>query len=762
MTTVDLRLLPVVIALWCGAAVGLHASLGGSLGIGVAVLAAGLVVALVRRSPSVIWVAAGLVGLVIAALRVDAAAPAAVAEAIDHAGAITFVAVIDTEPQAIERHGFGGLTVEPLLQARATLVTIDTDDARWHTSLPVTLQWNPDGTSHTVGEHVRGRSVPRPADVATRSAYWIRVQGRLQVERRESRGAWLAGRVREGLARATDAERSGDGAALLPGLVLGDTRAQSAPLVDDLRVSGLSHLTAVSGANLAIVLGAVMWVLRRSRVPARWRHAILFTTIAAFVVVVQPQPSVVRAAMMGGISVFAMAGGVRRASTSTLWLAVVLLLLLDPFLAWQWGFVLSVAATAGLMLIGPRLVAACSDRRWGAVLAVTLSAQLATFPVLLAMGRPPTWLSIPANVLCAPLVAPATMSGFLAALIAALAIIPNAAIGSGALALASLVAWPGVRLADVIAWIAHRGVATPLAVAPIRTSWALVLVVAVIVLLHRLGLRPRAFALLLGLAVLVTSCLPAGLHRWPQADWWYAMCDVGQGDSTVVNLGGGNVIVIDVGPEPTLERRCLRELGVRRVTALFLTHFHADHVEGMAGVLQHAAVREVYSTPIHEPAIEWVRVSEQLGRAPVALQQGDELRFGDTRIRVLWPVVAEATGDPNNASLVLDIERGGARLLVTGDIDPAAQSSIILPKSQYAVLKVPHHASRFQDPDFVRRTAPALALVSVGEGNDYGHPAVSTLDAYRAAGVRVLRTDTMGAIAVSVRDGRLSFASLSH
>ena len=760
MTALDLRLLPVAFTLWLGAAVGLHLPLDGRFLL--AVVAGGVSLTWLRRRPGAAWIAAALVGIVVAAFRADAADPAAVSAAIEDAGAVGFVAVIDSEPQQLERRGFGGLTVEPVMQAHATLVTVETDVVRWHTSLPVTLQWQPDGSRHAVGERVRGRSVPRPADIATRSAYWIRVQGRLHVEQRESRAAWLASSIRAGLARATGAEHGGDGDALLPGLVLGDTRAQSARLVDDLRQSGLSHLTAVSGANLAIVLGAMMWALRRTRISPRARYVTLFATIAAFVVVVQPQPSVVRAAMMGGISVFALASGARRASASTLWLSVVVLLVVDPFLAWQWGFALSVAATAGLILIGPRLAAAFADRRLGAVLAITLSAQLATFPVLLAMGRPPTWLSIPANVLCEPLVAPATVSGFLAAVIAGFALIPNDSISAAALALAAMVAWPGARLADVIAGIAHHGVGTPLAVAPITTLTSLGLVAIAVVVLVRLGLRRRGFLFLLGLSVLLTSCLPDGLHRWPQADWWYAMCDVGQGDSTVVNLGGGDAIVIDVGPDPVLERRCLRQLGVHRVSALILTHFHADHVEGLAGALRQAEIRAVFSTPIHEPATEWRRVVEQLGREPIGLQEGDELRFGTTRVRILWPVVAEATGDPNNASLVLDVVRRHEHLLVTGDIDPAAQSAIRLPIAGYAVLKIPHHGSRFQDPNFVQRVAPALALVSAGEGNDYGHPALDTLDAYRAAGVRVLRTDTSGAIAVSVRGGRLSFTTLSY
>ena len=760
MKQLDLRLLPLALALWVGSAIGLHSTLTPAMLVGLVCVVSGAALLRGGRRLFAAWLVAFALGVLLAALRVDAASPRPIEEAIADAGVVEFVAVIDAEPSEQQRRGFGGLEVQPVFIARATLTAVSTGSEVWHTSMPVTLQWNPDGMRHVVGEQVSGRSIPRADDIASRSAYWIRVQGALEVERRESRGAWLATQVRNGLALVTHAESAGDGAALLPGLVLGDTRAQSSQLVDDLRVSGLSHLTAVSGANLAIVIAALMWMLQRTRIRARYRHLVVLFGICSFVVVVQPQPSVVRAAMMGGISVIALASGSRRVSASTLWLSIVVLLVVDPFLAWQWGFVLSVAATAGLIVMSPRLRPLLGDRWWSGALAVTLSAQLATFPVLLAMGRPPTWLSIPANLICEPLVAPATVSGFLAAILAGLSLVPNGVLSSIALAVASVVAWPGVRLSDVVAWVAHRGVSTPFAVAPVQSIVGLLVVMCSVVLLLRLRIRRRIWAALMVACVVFTTWFPEGVGHDPPRDWWYVMCDVGQGDSSVVNVGEA-VIVIDAGPDPDAERRCLRRLGVRHVAAFIVTHFHADHVEGVAGLVQAATIDAAYSTPIREPLVEWQRVEASLQRPLQPLQAGDQLSIGDVRISVLWPDVRQTTGEPNNSSLVLDVERGGIHLLVTGDADPAAQAALALPVRGYAVLKVPHHGSRFQDDGFVERVAPVLALVSVGAGNDYGHPAVSTMDAYRRAGIVTLRTDLVGTIAVSVRGGRLTYAALS-
>lgn len=235
------------------------------------------------------------------------------------------------------------------------------------------------------------------------------------------------------------------------------------------------------------------------------------------------------------------------------------------------------------------------------------------------------------------------------------------------------------------------------------------------------------------------------------------MCDVGQGDSTVLRVSQDSAIVFDVGPDPALERRCLKDLGVRTIAALFITHFHADHVEGIDGLT--AVPEAVFTTSLHEPAVEYLRVQQALTpRRMQDVQQGDVISVGDARVQVLWPDVRNSSNDPNHSSLVLDVQTQALHVLITGDADPAAQASIALPVRTYAILKMPHHGSKYQDPTFVSRANPAMVLISVGEGNDYGHPSADAVAAVRATGAQVLRTDLDGAIAVSVAAGGLSYA----
>jgi competence protein ComEC len=239
---------------------------------------------------------------------------------------------------------------------------------------------------------------------------------------------------------------------------------------------------------------------------------------------------------------------------------------------------------------------------------------------------------------------------------------------------------------------------------------------------------------------------------------------VGQGDATVLAVGDGSAVVVDAGPDPVLVDRCLSTLGVTRIPLVVLTHFHADHVAGLPGVLHGRSVGAIETTGFEEPPeqAEFVRKEAIARHIPLTRAVvGERRRTGDLDWRVLWPPPdpAPAPDGPNDASVTLLVRSAGLRLLLLGDLEPPAQRA--LSRSPAAgelggvdVLKVAHHGSAYQDPELIRRVAPRLALISVGGDNPYGHPAPSTVAALRAGGAVVLRTDKEGALAVSgVGDG---------
>ena len=250
---------------------------------------------------------------------------------------------------------------------------------------------------------------------------------------------------------------------------------------------------------------------------------------------------------------------------------------------------------------------------------------------------------------------------------------------------------------------------------------------------------------------------------WPPSDWRVAACDVGQGDGLVLRAAAGSAVVVDTGPDPLPIRRCLDLLGIRQIPLLVLTHFHADHIGGVTGALAGRVVGHAMVTRLSALDAGARRALAALAAAGVPVRVavvGEQLQAGDVRWLTLWAagerVVEEhSSGDgsvENDMSIVGLATVADVRVLATGDVEPAVQSRLehaVGPGLAVDVLKVPHHGSGYQDPEFLRLARARVALVSVGAGNDYGHPAARTVDLLTAAGTGVVRTDLGGTVLVA-------------
>ncbi|MEU4175002.1 ComEC/Rec2 family competence protein [Streptomyces sp. NPDC026589] len=583
----------------------------------------------------------------------------------------------------------------------------------------------------------------------------------------------MAGELRAGLREATD-DLDADARALLPGLVVGDTSRIPPELHDAFKSTDLTHLLSVSGANLSILLfllvgppGSALSAERRGVAPMlglslRGTALIGGGLTLAFIVVCRPEPSVLRAAACGLITLLAIGTGRRRSLIPALAAAVVLLVLYDPWLARSYGFLLSVLATGALLTLAPRWSAALRARRvpgrLAEVLAAAAAAQAVCAPVVVVLASRVSLVAVPCNLLAEFAVAPATVLGF-----AALAVAPVSP--PVAELLAGIAGWP----VGWIATVARTGAGLPGAEAQWPGGWsgaALLagLTVLAVFLAPRLARRPwicAATGLLLVLAVLRPVPLTRIMTGWPPPDWAFALCDVGQGDAMVLMAGEGTGVVVDAGPDPRAVDRCLRDLAVTRVPLVVLTHFHADHVRGLPGVLRGRAVGAIQTTSLEEPPEQaaFVRRTAAAARIPtMRAVAGEHRRAGPVDWRVLWPRQGPGgTGalvrEPNDSSVTLRVRAaGGLTLLLLGDLEPPAQRELLRGREVSGpvdVLKVAHHGSAFQDTGLLHGVRPRLALISCGADNPYGHPSARTVAALRAAGARVLRTDTDGPIAVT-------------
>lgn len=583
------------------------------------------------------------------------------------------------------------------------------------------------------------------ASKEARVAALVVIKDDIQIQTQPSRWASRLGAIRFGLRSL-----SGDGnaGALIPGMVLGDTSKQSAEFKNSMRRSGLTHLVAVSGANFALVSAFVLWMMQFLFARMKFRLSATAISLIAFIALVRPSPSVLRAAAMAAVLLVAQGTKRGRDSLPALGFAMAAVVIVDPWQARDAGFALSVLATAGLLLFAPVLIEKLSARmpvKLAQALAPPIAATVFCSPIIVALSGYLAPMSIIANLLAAPFVAPITIVGFIAALFS-----PFASF------ISSVLIWFIRFPAGAIALVAHWASSFP--VLTLQTGKIGFLIVASFTLLAWLFKKWFKYIVIFTLIILISI---TWLQRWPGGDWQVANCDIGQGDSMVINLGNHQGIVIDVGPDPVAEDRCLKTLGIKEIPLLILSHFHADHVAGLPGALNKRTVGQVWVSVNSAPLVESAMAGSALaGVEMIKAVRGMSARVGALTINVLWPTLSatsfeEMPGDGsqiNNSSIATLITSDAFSIFAGGDIEPPVQEILVKDVGPVDIYKVSHHGSRYQDLAFMSALHPRISIISVGAGNTYGHPAVQTLEALARLGSEVLRTDIDGAIAVQVRN----------
>jgi len=632
-------------------------------------------------------------------------------------------------------------------------------------------------------------------------------------------------RLRRGAGDALAAAIPEPEAGLAAGIVIGLRDRVDRDLAADFTTVGASHVVAISGWNIAIVAATVAALAHRFG--RRRRSAILAVAIVAYVLFAGASPSVVRAAAMAGVVLIARESGRAGRAAAALGWAAAILLVIEPSLVLDPGFQLSTLATGGILAWSSRLdgrlrtIAGGRLPGWLAEsVAVSLAAQAATLPVVLATFGRLAIISPVINLAVVPLVAPAMAAALVALLGGAVAVL------GGPQIVATIAGLPAWALLTAMCTVIRAGAALPIASLTIGPPWTVVAAVGVVAVpavasfvLRRRSLRPRrrihplpgstapspgapsspstpssggmpatsagraanrsqrhpARLATLVLAIAVGGLGLAAAHR-ADGTTRITVLDVGQGDSILVEGGRGGRMLIDGGPDPD---RLLVELDRRlppwdrRIDVLVLTHPHEDHVAGLAILLERYRVGRIYETGMRGPGPGYRAFAHDLA-GPSAppdgiLATGARIALDDIRFQVLWPDPGRVPREPpdagrgiNDVSIVLLGEVAGRRFLLTGDVeddvDPLLAQRGLPPID---ILKVAHHGSATAStPAFLDAVRPRVAIVSAGAGNPYGHPARSTIDRLAATGARVLRTDTDGSVAVTIApDGAIGVSS---
>ena len=571
----------------------------------------------------------------------------------------------------------------------------------------------------------------------------------------------VADGLRRGVARSLEAVPPGERRAVLAGVVLGEDEGLDQELRDRFRASGLYHLLAVSGQNVAYVVAGMILLAWTLGFP-RWIGEVgALAAVFAYVLAVGWQPSVVRAGVAGGLASLAWLASRPRDRWYFLLVGAAVLLAWNPYSLLEPGFQLSFAAVAAIFVLVPRIEARLEGyplpAKLAGVLSLSAACGAATAPILwLHFGAIPVY-SLVANALAAPIVAP-----LLGLALAAAALHPALPEAAGALA------WIDSWLAAYLAACARLVGGLPYAqVESGRALLGLLGATGLLVMLVRTRRRwawaaAACAAVMVALAVAWTSApgnappLPNGLR--------ITVLDVGQGDAILLQVPEGAVLV-DQGPPEADVAGQLERLGVERLAALVLTHPQRDHIGGAADVLEELDVGAVLDPRLpaesadHDAAAAAARARDV---SVVAARAGQRLRVGALRLEVLWPDGPGPPGDdPNNHAVVLLARYGQVDALLTADAEGNVTVPIRPPPVE--ILKVAHHGSADASlPALLELVDPQIAVVSVGRDNDYGHPTPSTMAALAGfAGLDVYRTDVDGRITIET-DGRRISVSREH
>ena len=770
MTRADLRLLPGATCIWALAVIGVTAGTAAAVA-GAAVLVALALTAVTvvggTRTAGGIFAHLGIVvlagALLFPALQRHGGTEELFADAAEQ-GLILELTVASAADPAPPSSGpewaRGGM------QMRARTVRgparIGRDGIRLPASLPVLVR-----AQGTVAEDL---ARVRDGDTAHVRGT-VRVSGSLVVLRvTEVRAVARAGpagpaqdarhALRQTARQATE-HLPADEAALVRGMTTGDTSGMGEQTEEIMRRAGISHLVAVSGANIALVLAAVLGPLLLAGVRRRPRLLAAGVVVAGYVWLVGDEPSVQRAATMAAPLLAARFAGVRASPVAALSLTVALWSVLDPVTAASVGFLLSAVATAAILLAAPLLATAITElskgrigRTAALVLAVPLVAQLACTPLLILLTPEISLWAVPVNMLVGPLVGPATVLGLVALLLGA--VWPPAATAL------YTVAAGGAHLVLLIARTADALPGSRLAV-PEGAMGALLAVGVILggglaLLARRVRLVRWAVA-----AVLVMALAPGLARMLPVGEgpsWSLALCAVGQGDAVLLRPqaadSDGPTVLVDTGPEPQALRSCLDRLQVERIDLLVLTHPHADHTGGRAALTGDRTPAQQWICPLPEASGDVVPAVPA-----TAVTTGERWQRPGLSLRVLWPGSTEdarrataaeqgsGEGDAaNDCSIALEvIWADGTRMVSLGDLEPAAQEQLAaLAPGPADIVKVAHHGSRFQHAPLYWQLSADIALVTAGQENTFGHPTQDLLELMEATGAQVLRTDVDGTV----------------
>jgi len=577
--------------------------------------------------------------------------------------------------------------------------------------------------------------------------------------------------VRRALASAIG-RVSRESAAVVTAILIGD-RAGLDPAVEDrLQRAGTYHVIAISGGNIAILAGLILWISIWAGMPWRPAAAAVVIALVAYAQIVSAGASVSRAVLVACAAFGARLIDHRVPPLNAVAVAGALIVCATPLALHDAGFALSFGATVGIIVGVPQLFEPghISIARAGTLLllSTTVCAELVTMPIAASSFSQVTVAGLLLNFCAIPLMTVAQVAGIVT--VGVFPMSETLATGAGAIAAAAVQGLVGsTSLLDWLPGLSWR--------VPPPPAWLLTAYYAALLVIVRarrpVVVRRAAVAVAAGsLGAMLVAPIPLQIPWRAARDRTLRVThlDVGQGDATLVQFPERQTLLVDTGGAlggfdvgARVVAPALWALGVRRLDALALTHGDPDHVGGAVAVLRDFRPREVWEgvpVPPHAPMQTIRREADRMRVAWRSLRAGDAMTYGDVRIVVWHPAAPdwERQRVRNDDSLVLELRRGSVSIVLPGDIGAEVERTLSphLPDAALRILKAPHHGSATSSSGpFLDALRPRVTVISAGRANRYGHPAPAVVGRYVAAGAEIFRTDVDGAVMIATDGNRV-------
>ncbi len=542
-------------------------------------------------------------------------------------------------------------------------------------------------------------------------------------------------------------------AAILKGMLMGDHADFTEEMNEDFSRSGLSHLVAVSGMHVAILLMGLTYLLNLLRINRKIVNIIGMIAVIFYILIVGGTPSVTRAGIMAIIFLLASILDRQSDALTSLFIAALMMLIYNPMFLFSVGFQLSFCATSALLIFYQPVYMKLSflqdefiHKKIYEVLIASIVVQIGTIPLTAYYFNGLSIVSLGANLVVIPLVSIALISGIVLVLMGFIHIILGQAVAGFTYVFLKLIG----STAHLFARLPFALVKVPSPNIIFCITYLLILFIVYNLLKGEKDKTKVKWSCYL-FAVVIVCAIVLQFSQLNNIE--VTFINVGQGDSALIRCNGGKTILID-GGENTVVPYLLKQ-GVGKIDVAIVSHYHDDHTQGILSVLDEMPV-ETLALPFREQGNElhdlFIQIAQDKQIPVYYLTKGDELEINKkTYMEVIAPDLFQTASErygENDQSLVIRFHYGDSVYLFTGDIEKSTEEYISSKNIDLKadVLKVAHHGSDTSTTTaFLSTVAPEYAVISVGR-NQFGHPSKEVIERLESAKVKVFRTDTNGTI----------------